>query len=339
MAHWQQNSIEERLQILEIASAAKELPKLAVEKDWWVTMVLKALSRTQYANLLSFKGGTSLSKGWNLIQRFSEDIDVAIKREGRFAINGTSNTQLAKARRTARHYVIKELPEELDKILHDMGVSNYDIEAETEKKGHELRADTHPSVLYVNYESILPEMSEYLLPKVKIEFSCLSMDEPVEQKTIRSFISDIVPEGDDTSAVFNTVIPTRTFLEKIFLLHEEFQKENPRSVRMSRHLYDIERIMNTKFGIKALRDLKLYNDIITHRSIFNKMPHVDYSTHTAPSINFIPPADLIEDWRSDYLSLANSFIYENAEKKSFDELLESLEELTLRIRKMKDDTD
>ena len=335
MAHWQQNSIEDRLQILEIASAAKELPKLAVEKDWWVTMVLKALSQTQYANLLSFKGGTSLSKGWNLVQRFSEDIDVAIKREGRFAINGTSNTQLAKARRTARYYVIKELPEELGKILHDTGVSDFDIEAEIEKNDHELRADTHPSVLYVNYKSILPEMSEYLLPKVKIEISCLSMDEPVEKKTIRSFISDTVPEGDDTSARFNTVIPTRTFLEKIFLLHEEFQKENPRSVRMSRHLYDIERIMDTEFGMEALRDLKLYNDIVAHRSIFNKMPHVDYSTHAAPTINFIPPADFMEAWRSDYQSLTNSFIYENAEKKSFDDLLDRLEGLTLRIRKMK----
>lgn len=106
MAHWQQYNIEERLQLLDIASAEKNLPKLAIEKDWWVTMVLKALSQTQYSDLFSFKGGTSLSKGWSLIERFSEDVDIAIKRDGRFAITGTSNTQLAKARRTARHYEI-----------------------------------------------------------------------------------------------------------------------------------------------------------------------------------------------------------------------------------------
>ena len=86
MAHWQQYNIEERLQLLDIASAEKNLPKLAIEKDWWVTMVLKALSQTQYSNLFSFKGGTSLSKGWSLIERFSEDVDIAIKRDGRFAI-------------------------------------------------------------------------------------------------------------------------------------------------------------------------------------------------------------------------------------------------------------
>ena len=66
MAHWQQYNIEERLQLLDIASAEKNLPKQAIEKDWWVTMVLKALSQTQYSNLFSFKGGTSLSKNRTL---------------------------------------------------------------------------------------------------------------------------------------------------------------------------------------------------------------------------------------------------------------------------------
>ena len=116
-----------------------------------------------------------------------------------------------------------------------LGVSDFTVEPETSKnKGgeqYELRADTHPSVIYVNYKSVIDETSEYLLPRVKIEISCLSMDEPVEEKTIRSFISEAIPEAEDVSVNFNTVIPTRTFLEKIFLLHEEFQKEKPRSYR------------------------------------------------------------------------------------------------------------
>ena len=342
MAHWQQYNIEERLQLLDIASAEKNLPKLAIEKDWWVTMVLKALSQTQYSNLFSFKGGTSLSKGWSLIERFSEDVDIAIKRDGRFAITGTSNTQLAKARRTARHYVVRELPAELEDILRNFGVSDFNIEPEISKhhgdEEYELRADTHPSVIYVNYKSILPEMSEYLLPRVKIEISCLSMDEPVEKKLIRSFISEIIPEGDDTTVLFNTVVPTRTFLEKIFLLHEEFQKEKPRSIRMSRHLYDIERIMDTEFGKEALCNLDLYNEIITHRSIFNKLPNIDYSTHAASTVNFIPPMSVIGDWKDDYQSLSNTFIYADAKKTTFEELLKSMEELTSRIRRLSIDS-
>ena len=181
-------------------------------------------------------------------------------------------------------------------------------------------------------------MSEYLLPRVKIEISCLSMDEPVEKKFIRSFISEIIPEGDDTTVLFNTVVPTRTFLEKIFLLHEEFQKEKPRSIRMSRHLYDIERIMDTEFGKEALCNLDLYNEIITHRSIFNKLPNIDYSTHAASTVNFIPPMSVIGDWKDDYQSLSNTFIYADAKKTTFEELLKSMEELTSRIRRLSIDS-
>ena len=106
MRHWQQLSIEDRLDVIEITSAKKHLPQLAVEKDWWVTMVLKALSNSRHFRLMSFKGGTSLSKGWNLINRFSEDIDIALRREGLFSISSTSGNQLAKARRTTRHYIV-----------------------------------------------------------------------------------------------------------------------------------------------------------------------------------------------------------------------------------------
>lgn len=337
MKHWQHNNNTEQQQILDIASSKTGLPRLAVEKDWWVTMVLKALSVTRYAHLMSFKGGTSLSKGWQLIERFSEDIDIALKREERFAINGTSNTQLAKARRTARHYIIRELPNELHSALSDFNIKGFSIEAETEKaingETFELRADTHPSVIYVNYNSIIPETSEYILPKVKIEISCLSMDEPVEEKKLCSFVSESVPDIEDISVNFNTVIPTRTFLEKMFLLHEEFQKEKPRSFRMSRHLYDLEKMMDSQFGTDALSDRSLYDEIIRHRSIFNKLPFIDYSTHHPNTINFIPPTTIIKEWAKDYQSMKEHFIY-GQESLSFEQLIARMEELQERVKNM-----
>ena len=291
MKHWQQYSEKEKLQLLDITSAAKALPRLAVEKDWWVMAVMKALSKTEYASLMSFKGGTSLSKGWNLIFRFSEDIDVAIRREGRFAISGTSKNQLAKARRTARHYVIRELPQELTTILTETGISGFTVIPETTKERNgtitELRADTHPSVIYVNYNSVIPETSEYVKPRVKIEISSLSMDEPVETRTLRSFISEAVPDAEDMEIRFKTVIPTRTFLEKIFL-----------------------------------------------RNIFNHIDGVDYSSHNHDRINFIPPTELMDDWKDDYKSLEEHFLYSSATHLSFDQLLERMHELLRRIRQM-----
>ena len=258
MKHWQQYSEQERLQLLDITAAQKGLPRIAIEKDWWVTMVLKALSATQFSYLMSFKGGTSLSKGWNLISRFSEDIDIALRREDRFTISSTSNNQMAKVRRVARHYIVRELPGELEQVLSSFGVTGFSVKPELlrNKDGEmvELSPTTHPSTIFVNYQSVVPELSDYIKPQVKIEISCLSMDEPVEQKQLNTFISEAVPSGDEVSVGFMTVVPTRTFLEKIFLLHEEFQKEYPRSYRMSRHLYDIEKLMKTVFGEDALTD-------------------------------------------------------------------------------------
>lgn len=333
---WQNSlSRDEKRALSQQIAGTTGMDERAVEKDWWVTLVLKALSQTRYAHLMSFKGGTSLSKGWNLIGRFSEDIDIAIKREDMFAIAGTSNTQLAKARRTSRHYIVRELPDELTAIIAQMGVADFSIEPELtrERNGErfELRADTHPSVIYLNYKSVFPHLSPYILPKVKIEFGCLSMDEPVEEKTIRSYYSEYDAGCDDMAVSFKTVVPTRTFLEKMFLLHEEFQKERPRSLRMSRHLYDLERLMDTDYGKDALADKKLYETIVKHREIFNRLDGIDYSLHSPETIDFTPPGHLINEWKQDYHALSDSHIYDR-NKISFEQLMARMTELLTRVR-------
>lgn len=337
MKHWQQYSEQERLQLLDITAAQKGLPRISIEKDWWVTMTLKALSATQFSHLMSFKGGTSLSKGWNLISRFSEDIDIALRREGRFAISSTSNNQLAKVRRVARHYIVRELPGELEQALSSLGVTGFSVEPELSRNKDgvmvELRPTTHPSTIFVNYQSVVPELSDYIKPQVKIEISCLSMDEPVEQKLLNTFIREVVPSADEVSVGFMTVVPTRTFLEKIFLLHEEFQKENPRSYRMSRHLYDIEKLMKTVFGEDALTDRALYETIVAHRAVFNNIKGMDYSLHAPQTISILPPERIHKAWKDDYEAMCKDFIYETS-PLSFDDLLFQIELLQNKIRKL-----
>lgn len=339
MSRLWQNSLSkaEKIALSQRIAGATGMDERAVEKDWWVVAVLKALSMTQYAHLMSFKGGTSLSKGWNLIGRFSEDIDIAIRREERFAISGTSSNQLAKARRKSRHYIVRELPDELTAIIGQMGVVDFSIEPELtrERDGEriELRADTHPSTIYLNYKSIFPAQSPYILPRVKIEFSCLSMDEPVEEKTMRSYYSEFDPKCDEVYVPFKTVVPTRTFLEKMFLLHEEFQKERPRSLRMSRHLYDLERLMDTEYGAEAISNKELYNEVVKHRATYNHIDGIDYALHSFDKIDFIPPQSVIDRWKSDYNALSEAHIYDK-NKIPFERLMARIDELLKRVRNM-----
>lgn len=337
MKHWKKLSIEEQQDVIGIVSAKRRLPQLAIEKDWWVTASLKALSMTKYGSLMTFKGGTSLSKGWDIINRFSEDIDISLNREGIFSIKSSSKNQLAKIRRIARHYIIRDLPNELENSLRELGINDFIIEAETSRidasgREQELIATTHPSTIYLHYKSIIPDISEYIAPTVKIEINCLSMDEPVEIKTIKPFTRDVMKNDEELEVQFPTVIPTRTFLEKIFLLHEEFQKEKPRSKRMSRHLYDIEKIMDLPFG-NALYDNELFNNIIRHRSTFNKIEGIDYELHKPKTLNIIPPPAIIKEWENDYKSMQQNFIYDNI-NLTFAELIDRMQELTKRIREI-----
>ena len=117
------------------------------------------------------------------------------------------------------------------------------------------------------------------------------------------------------------------------MLHEALQKGRTHSYRMTRHLYDLHKLMDTKFAEEALADLDLYKTIVEHRSIMTRERGVDYSTHRPSQINFTPENEVIEIWRDDYKNLKEDFIYE--QPISYEELLERIKELCSRFNAIK----
>ena len=338
MKHWKQLSQAEQIAILREQRLKTHLPQSAIEKDWWVTAVLKALSKTSIANQLIFKGGTSLSKGWGVIERFSEDIDLAIRREGDFTISSTSKSQREKVRKAARRFIHETLSEELKNALHGMDIDGFEIECITEIKDrdniyHAIESDKDPTVMNVRYDSVAEDAIPYMPTYVKIEISCMSMHEPTQVIRIPSMIAQAYPEDDEMVVEFSTVVPTRTFLEKIFLLNEEFAKQKPRTKRMSRHHYDLERLMDTDFGREALKDRQLYNEIVEHRRVFYALKYFDYEKHSPSTVSIIPPEQLLRQWKDDYEEMRQSYIYGHV--LTFEELIARMEELVQRIRAKK----
>lgn len=130
------------------------------------------------------------------------------------------------------------------------------------------------------------------------------------------------------------VLPKRTFLEKAFLLHEEFQKPTNkiRSERLSRHLYDLEKLMDTEHGKDAIKDKDLYQSIIKHREMFNKVSGIDYANHNHDKINFIPPVGVHAEWEKDYKSMQENMIY--GEPLEYNKLIERLNILKSRFHIM-----
>ena len=340
MSRWIDNELADRLYMVNQVSEAKNIDPESVEKDWWVTMVLKALFGTRVARYAFFKGGTSLSKGWNLINRFSEDIDIALYREfflterGLACARCENNNQVKMLRKASRDYIHGEFKTELEQRLKEMGL-DVGVEAVTTHRTADgekpIDHDADPTVVLVHYPSIFSGNHSYVKPVVKVEISCLSMREPFEVKRIASLISEgFSTEDEEAVSEIATISPSRTFLEKAFLLCEEYQRRNPRTLRMSRHLYDLERLMDTEYGRAALKDTKLYREIVEHRKKFYHVGGVDYSLDLPERIVFCPTGEVRERLRADYENMRSSFIY--GEALEFDELMGRIEALQGRFR-------
>ena len=342
---WIDFSIEERKAMIQGVVETRPIDEAAVEKDWWVTAVLYAIFHTSVAEHLLFKGGTSLSKGWNIISRFSEDIDLALSRDFFLNVknlscaNCASNTQIHHLREKGQDFLFGEFKDELIEILANMGL---DVAVFTENDmlcengvPRKVPHDKDPSVLYVQYKSIYDSQATYAIPTVKVEISVLSMSEPYEMKRISSLIEQTYKdEGVDADLVqtIRTVSPARTFLEKAFLLCEEFQKDTPRTYRMTRHFYDLEKLMQTSYCEMALNDTILYREVVEHRRKFYHVGYVDYDKELPANIQILPNEELISAYEADYNEMKESFIY--VQPLDFQELMSRIELLQKRFREI-----
>jgi len=326
--NWLTLSKERRIEILNQATELTGLPSVAIEKDWWITLVLNASFSLSYSKNIVFKGGTSLSKGWNLIERFSEDIDLAIDRKFFGFAGDISKTQIKNLRKQSCEFISTTFLDDLTKILTEWkAIDECRLIAQLIKD-----SDKDPQVIEIYYNSVI-DTSVYLPQRVLIEVSSRSLMEPIEERKINSILSENFPQQSFVTVPFAipTVLPQRTFLEKIFLLHEEFSQETEkiRIDRLSRHLYDLEKLMDTEHGIEALKNTVLYNNIVAHREKLNPLRGLDYDNHIPSKIKIIPPDEVLKDFERDYEAMSSFMIY--GEPLKFDHLIKRLLQLQIRI--------
>ena len=162
------------------------------------------------------------------------------------------------------------------------------------------------------------------------------MTEPLQLVSLQSLIDEEFTNEEFTGKPFEVqaVIPQRTFWEKICLLHEEFAKPQGliRTERMSRHLYDLERIMDTDIAEDALKSKELYSSIVEHRRIFISLKDFDYSTLAPKTINIVPPQNIIDLWKTDYETMQHTMIYGSS--LPFNKLIDKIKQLNERINRI-----
>jgi predicted nucleotidyltransferase component of viral defense system len=311
-------------------SDESKIPPFAVEKDWWVVQILATIFEMPIGKHLVFKGGTSLSKAWNLISRFSEDVDLAIDPKFLGFEGELKKKDITALRKAANQYISNTFYPELIQKMIEKGFTNLNWDIINTQE-----SDQDPKIILMYYPNVIESVG-YIQPKVQIEIGCRSLREPQKIAEFNALVDEYYPNTNFAmpSIKVPTVVPERTFLEKIFLLHEEFSKPTQaiRIERLSRHLYDIYQLSKTEIKQKALNDNELYETIVNHRHNFTRISKVDYNKHQPQTINPIPPTEVIKEWEADYNTMLTEMIYDEA--PTFQKLIDEIAQLKTEINNL-----
>lgn len=330
MTEWQELTRDEQIAALQNVAGLKHIPPQAVEKDLWVSIILQIVFSLSFADKMVFKGGTSLSKVFGKIERFSEDIDLAIDRTY-FGMEGDlTKKQLKKLRKQSSTFVRDIFMQELQETFKKHGLTELSVIAEPDGEGNATYPE--PRKIFIEYPSLFHDSQDYIKPRVMLEIGARSLIEPTITTLVKSLVEQSFP--DVRTAFVNPDIATavieKTFLEKAFLLHELFTTDaGEHANRKSRHLYDLEKMKDEPFAIPTIQNDELWETISHHRQIFTSMRDVDYTPDIRKRIVLVPPPAFIKEWEEDYKAMRESMIFGNS--LTFEQLIERMHLLEQRF--------
>lgn len=302
------------------------LQAASIEKDFWVCWTLRELADIpEIGAHLTFKGGTSLSKVWKLIDRFSEDIDLVVDRDTLgFGGDASPERTPSKAQRkkrldglvdACRAWVHERLQPALAERVSARISGRHSVKPDPDAEDGQCLLFEYPGA-FRNVEA------GYLRPVVKIELGARSDDWPSDSRSFMPYLAEALPDiVPDAKVSFKTLAAERTFWEKAMLLHEETFRpaDKPRTIRMTRHYYDLWCLISRGVAEKAAAEDELFRRVAEHRQAFFRWSWVDYDTLRRGSLRLLPAEGHLASWRQDYEAMTGAMFF--GEVPSFDEIL------------------
>lgn len=316
-------SNEERATLFLEVSRRVGFSPAVVEKDFWVVWVLGRLFSSELlASKILFKGGTSLSKVFGLIDRFSEDIDLildwneVVTENPMAARSKNKQDQFNKAVPLLSLVYISEtfLPE-VRRLLD--GVCSADIEAEAQ------------DVINIQYPSLFG--NEYLRPEIRLEIGPLAQWIPNAEYAVCSYVAEAFPDlFKSPNCSVHAIKAERTFWEKATILHHEANRPETSSVpaRYSRHYYDLYLMGQSEVKAAALADLQLLENVVEFKKRFYPRGWAQYDQARPGSLKLIPPERILKAMRKDYDAMGEMIF---GRHPSFDEIIDGLTALEVEI--------
>ena len=310
-----------------------------VEKDFWVCLVLDHLFNglSEDHPALSFKGGTSLSKVFGLIKRFSEDIDITVSREALGFVGDRDPTSHCLSK-NQRNRLLDELQNAVSGYVHNGLSPSFQELADNPGVDIQVEADTADpdnATLLVTYRKLMAEGSpEYIRPHVKIEMGARAAQDPCTEGQIVPFISRAELPMDLSFGGINTITAERTFWEKVLILHgwQCRFRDNGKSVqdrnRAARHYYDVALISETGAGKRAVADLNLLERVREHNKLIFPSAWKKYDEACPGTIRIAPEGQLCSDIERDYMAMQDMVL---GESPDFGRIIANLKALEDRL--------
>ena len=329
-------SDEDRRKTCAETGSRMRLPAASIEKDFWVCWTLREpFGLPEWGPRFTFKGGKSLSKAWQLIERFSEDIDVVIDREF-LGFGGDRSPECAPSRKKQRQWLDALRSASQTRIresLHPVLAARITEEL---PKNARWRIELDPSdpdaqTLLFHYPTAF-EPGSYISPRVKIELGARSDTDPAETPQIAPYLASAFPDlMTPNKFPVRVVAARRTFWEKAMLLHEETWRpvEKRRADRLSRHYYDLHRLITRGVADQAIADGGLFERIVAHREVFFRYSWMDYETLRPGSLRLLPLPEQRAAWARDYDAMRESMFF--GEAPEFAEILRVVGEFEQRF--------
>ncbi len=322
---------DERRLYLEQAALRRNVSAVILEKDFWVCWLLGVLFSSEFAGSLVFKGGTSLSKVFRVIERFSEDIDLSLSPAFlKLPEAGTSRNQankwLKKAEATCaaavQHQIAPALEAAVEAVLGRRDGGWFEFLTDPA---------TNSPVLLFRYPSTQPPGFAYLKRSVKLEFGSLTDQQPVGRHPIQPWVAEILPAAfPDWRCDVVALEVERSFWEKATILHAEYHRpaEKPTPDRFSRHYADTAALARHPAAAGAIDQHELRDRVVAWKGQFFGNAWAKYDLAKPGTFRLVPPAERLPALRRDYQTMRDMYLTEPA---TFDEMLAVLAELEQRI--------
>ena len=322
---------DERKEILQTAAAQLGQQATVLEKDVWVCWTLQTLFSIPDAHPMAFKGGTSLSKIYGAINRFSEDVDVTIDYRAfgddfdPFAVN-VSGSAVKKFSKRLKGYV--------QQYANDIISPYIDTRLKTLPKPEQysIEVSDDGEKIWIQYASAIEGHDEYLPSSILVELGGRNVIDPNERHTVTPDISALVTDLDLPSGEVVVLSPERTFWEKATLIHVECNRNKIKADmhRLSRHWYDLLMLTEHASGKAAIDNRELFEDVVRHKQIFFNATYANYEACLANELRLIPDDGVVAELRTDYEKMLGAGMVYN-DPPSFDDILAGIREIEREI--------